>query len=85
MEASIEPDKAGYVFPASQIMLGATVAFFQGKFAAPDGRASFYKLLSQYLHQMSGHLVSAVDVLRVGLQGFPSEVSPSIPVHLSGG
>ena len=75
-----ESGKTASAFPASKILLGATVAFFQGKITSPNGRAAFYQLLAEFLHLLSGNLVSAVDALRFGLKSFANEVRLLITV-----
>ena len=73
---SQDTTKTASSFPASKILLGMTVAFFQGRIASPASRANFYQLLAEFLHLLSGNMVRAVDVLRLGLKRFSKEVSP---------
>lgn len=75
------PSKAGPALPAQQILLAATLAYFKGKIVSPGSRAGFYQLLAEFLHLLAGSLGTAVDVLRIGLQHFPDEVSSFISRH----
>lgn len=49
-------------------------AFHNRRITSAASRAAFFGLVAEFLHLLSGSMVSAVDVLRVGVRTFQREV-----------